>query len=142
MCVCGAFRRPKRAFPKIKSPKMGLPITPRSFLQRPLPFSQKMIENILKHRWIFTFLGPLYKDSYREVSKWGSGRAGSLALQGVQEAEQKLLDHFRPGLPPTKYIKGPKTQFFVYVLLFFVSFSQKSWVPGSWGGFGSSTFKP
>ena len=49
MCVLGAFRRQERAFPKskssksgfdpkVKSPKMGLLITPRHFLQHPTLF--------------------------------------------------------------------------------------------------------
>ena len=39
-CVSGASRRQKRAFPKIKSLKMRLPIIPRQFLKRPNPFVQ------------------------------------------------------------------------------------------------------
>ena len=41
MYVFGALRRQKRAFPKIESPKMCLPITPRGSGSGPHPFSQR-----------------------------------------------------------------------------------------------------
>ena len=71
--VFGAFRRQKRAFPKIKSLKMVLSITPRPFLKRPLPFSQylaslkaKYIEEMLTNSLKIAFWGPLCEEFYRQ----------------------------------------------------------------------------
>ena len=85
MCVFGAFRRQKPAFPKVQNPKMGLPITPRPFSSDPLPFrditlpffaifgrpSGQIFKKIVVFLFVVCNIWPLARPN---IAKMGGGR--------------------------------------------------------------------